>query len=1031
MKILKAYRVESEGVPADVQIVEREGEFVNLYELQHLHVKKATQVVLNYLKEKIVEQTNIKVSEILDSRETEKVKSRLKEKAHQIIKEQLSGLNEEEENILVGKLVQEMVGLGELELILSDNELEEVVINSADEPVWVYHKKFGWLKTNVRLQSEEQIHNYASIIGRRVGRQITNLTPLMDAHLLTGNRVNATLYPISSKGNSITIRKFKADPWTIVNFIDPTLNTLSPEAAALFWLCIQYELNVLVAGGTASGKTSFLNAVLVFTPPNQRIVSIEDTRELILPNFLHWTPLVTREANPEGKGEICLFPGTFFIKGDGEMREISEYVESCLSSRKTEQLKENVLAASGEGETVLAGDPENLEYGSEEISSVSKITKRKFICKFYSEDGELMNVTDNTKVPVIGSAGKVELLTPAEIKDKDYYLPVLKKLNIPGKTQEIRIFDVFSEGDYYVEDMQEVISGFIQKAKSLDFSRGDIAKRLGFTRQALRWSEKTGIIKISVLEKLCELVREDTANLEKRVSRIKARGGTGKSVLIPKIVDENLAYFAGFVLAEKYLGKNGLFITQKDEIPHYVELVKKLFDTEVVIVKSKYNEYRVESVVVRDFMKKVFGATKSKQIRVPRIIMRSEERIIKEFLAGYIDGDGALTRGKVTLATGSKLTALEFKYLFSRLGIWSKVYDGNSSFHVNVCTRVDVIEAAKLPYRSSKNLRKADELINKTNFTKTTRRDRIPALILNPLLKKISPYIHVQQKTKGLYHSLNRNSGMAKTAFKQLVTLSGLTVQLNRELELLGREDLEFVKITKVEIIENKENIPTYDVTPSQSKYFVAGINDFTLILDTMLDLMVNSLRMRPDRIVLGEIRRQKEAEVLFEAMHTGHAVYSTLHADDALQVKGRMTSPPIDLPESMIEALHLVVVQYRQRRTGIRRTYEIAEFLPEEGKVSMNVVYKWNAREDKLSKVGEEIRLLNELTMHAGLSQNEIAKDLSDKTMILNYLLEKGVTNVQQVGKVIAGYYRDKDYVVDLASKRKDLSELLHAGGE
>ena len=109
-----------------------------------------------------------------------------------------------------------MFGLGPIELLLKDDDLEEIVINNSLEPLWVYHKEFGWLKSNIVLKSEEETYNYASMIGRRIGRQITNLMPLMDAHLISGDRVNATLFPISTKGNTLTIRKFARNPWTII-----------------------------------------------------------------------------------------------------------------------------------------------------------------------------------------------------------------------------------------------------------------------------------------------------------------------------------------------------------------------------------------------------------------------------------------------------------------------------------------------------------------------------------------------------------------------------------------------------------------------------------------------------------------------------------------------------------------------------------------------------------------------------------------------------------------------------------------------
>ena len=153
-------------------------------------------------------------------------------------------------------------------------------------------------------KNEEMIYDYASMIARKVGRQINVLNPMLDAHLPTGDRVNSTVFPISQFGNTLTIRKFSKNPWTITNLIRS--KTVSPEVAALIWICIQNELSLIVSGGTGSGKTSFLNAMAGLIPANQRIISIEDTRELTLPSFLHWIPMNTREANPEGKGEVTM-----------------------------------------------------------------------------------------------------------------------------------------------------------------------------------------------------------------------------------------------------------------------------------------------------------------------------------------------------------------------------------------------------------------------------------------------------------------------------------------------------------------------------------------------------------------------------------------------------------------------------------------------------------------------------------------------------------------------------------------------------
>lgn len=304
LKVLGSYSLEADGVPATIDIQWLEHEFVPRYLVRLPNLEEATRAILEEVENHLLTQTSIKFEETLDVRTIEKTKQNFKETVTKILQKELPHLTTAEFNILTGFLVHDMLGLGTLEILLNDADLEEIVINEANAPLWVYHKKFGWLKTNVQIPTEQQINNYASIIGRRVGRQITVLTPLMDAHLVTGDRVNATLFPISSKGNTVTIRKFRRMPWTITDLIKN--RTINPEIASLLWLSLQYELSVLVSGGTGSGKTTFLNCLLTFVHPNHRIISIEDTRELNLPEFLHWVPMTTREPNQEGKGEITM-----------------------------------------------------------------------------------------------------------------------------------------------------------------------------------------------------------------------------------------------------------------------------------------------------------------------------------------------------------------------------------------------------------------------------------------------------------------------------------------------------------------------------------------------------------------------------------------------------------------------------------------------------------------------------------------------------------------------------------------------------
>jgi len=302
MAIIDSYDVTSDKIKVKVNIEKDESGLK--YDIKISGISKPTQVLLLELKHRLITEVTISTSEILDPRVIEQVKKRFIDSCFKILDLIMPGLTSEKKDFIAGLLIHEMLGLGKIEFLLNDDFLEEVVINSSIEPVRVYHKKYGWLVTNVEVKDEAQILNYANIIARRIGRQITTLNPLLDAHLITGDRSNAVLYPISHKGNTITIRKFARDPWTITDLIKN--NTCTVEIFALLWLTIQYEMNILISGGTGSGKTSFLNVIMPFIPPNHRIISIEDTRELQLPKFLYWAPLTIRPPNPEGKGEVTM-----------------------------------------------------------------------------------------------------------------------------------------------------------------------------------------------------------------------------------------------------------------------------------------------------------------------------------------------------------------------------------------------------------------------------------------------------------------------------------------------------------------------------------------------------------------------------------------------------------------------------------------------------------------------------------------------------------------------------------------------------
>jgi flagellar protein FlaI len=301
---LEEYDVKSEEIGGKVSITRGPEDYVPQYSLQVQKLSGPTAAYLEDVKNELLKKMTIGTRELTELSALEALKAEIKRNATRLLKSGLPGESDEDYAFLASKIVQDMVGLGDLEFLISDDLLEEICVNRAGEPVWLYHRKYGWLKSNIIIPNEAQVRNYAAAIGRKVGRQITIQDPLLDANMVTGDRVNATLSPISMLGNTITIRKFARKPWTITDMLK--LNTLSYESAAFLWLCMEYEMNMLVGGGTGSGKTSFLNVLSAFIPANHRLVSIEQTHEIKPPAHLQWVPMVVREATSEGKGEVSM-----------------------------------------------------------------------------------------------------------------------------------------------------------------------------------------------------------------------------------------------------------------------------------------------------------------------------------------------------------------------------------------------------------------------------------------------------------------------------------------------------------------------------------------------------------------------------------------------------------------------------------------------------------------------------------------------------------------------------------------------------
>ena len=274
-----------------------------VYEVEEPKLDEYEQDALERIEEAMLELINVNVAV---DKTIEAITNYIDKTAKLLIDELNLKVRADSYSKLFYYLFRDFIGFGEIDPILRDYYIEDIECNGIDTPVYVIHRTYRNLRTNISYNDLDKLASFVEKLAQRTGRYISYAQPLLDGALPDGSRVNATYTKdVTSRGPTYTIRKFTKTPWTPIQLI--ALNTLSPEMLAYFWLLVQYRTNILITGGTAAGKTTLLNGIAFFIPPEARIVSIEDTRELNIPRE-NWLPAVARTAIGIGKvGEVDLF----------------------------------------------------------------------------------------------------------------------------------------------------------------------------------------------------------------------------------------------------------------------------------------------------------------------------------------------------------------------------------------------------------------------------------------------------------------------------------------------------------------------------------------------------------------------------------------------------------------------------------------------------------------------------------------------------------------------------------------------------
>jgi len=273
------------------------------YVLMEPPMEPKVREVFNLIRKMLITELRVDLGSIKTSEDAEE---KLRTKIQSLIETYNLKISQKSLNIIQYYAVRDFVHLGKIEPILHDHMIEEISCDGTDIPIYLWHREYESIPTNIIFKTDEELENFTRKLAYATGKNVSLANPIVDSSLPDGSRINMTFgREITKRGCTFTIRKFKADPITVVDLVK--FNTMSSESAAFLWYAVEKRMTMLVAGGTASGKTTTLNTLASFIVPGQKIVTIEDTAELNVPHD-NWISSVSRESFAgSGGGDITQF----------------------------------------------------------------------------------------------------------------------------------------------------------------------------------------------------------------------------------------------------------------------------------------------------------------------------------------------------------------------------------------------------------------------------------------------------------------------------------------------------------------------------------------------------------------------------------------------------------------------------------------------------------------------------------------------------------------------------------------------------
>ncbi len=888
-------------------------------------------------------------------------------------------------------IYRDFVGLNEVEPLLRDYHIEDIECNGVNTPIYIVHRKYRNLRTNVIFKDINKLTSFVEKLAQKCGKYISYASPLLDGSLPDGSRVNATYaQDISSKGPSFTLRKFTKEPWTPIKLMQ--FKTVSPEILAYLWLLIENESNIMIIGGTGSGKTSFLNSIAFFIPPAARVVSIEDS-----------------------------------ITGDSEIiYKNKDKIEKSTINKLSKQIDKNRIKIK-DIEVLTLDEDMKVIFGKP--SKFIKHLTKKDIYKVTTSTGRVVEVTKDHSLFTLSTNGLIEV-KPENLEENISCIAVPRYLPIEGKG--IFRINLFEHLKHFNEDF------LVGKPINNIFEKYNY-KYFNVPKSTYRWWKKRGIIPVRYFKNINYNFNKE----ELKYLFIKSKNTTKIPVIFE--FDNDFIKFIGLWVGDgshDNYNKNRIIISCNE--PDCVELYKRIskrLNINISFMNDNWS-WCFNSTVFYKFIKYVLKLDwEAKDKIVPDFAYNFTNEQLKNFISGYFSADGTVKKYEVSCSSKSKNIINSVQTLLLRLGIISRIGktprdDGCIDLRVSSYDNLNKFKEIGFIQK-----RQNDKLYLNGNSEPTHANSDI--LPINPnWFEELSNFKSYFKNYSGCNDSFPGTKFMKNFIVENEIDIPKTCFEF---LDKFTNSDVLWDKVVKIEKLPKKERY-VYDISVPDTEKFISqniilhNTRELNLLHEnwlpgvtregigasnilgtkegdvTLFDLLKESFRQRPDYVIVGEIRG-KEAYVLFQGMSSGHPSFGTMHAEDVETMVRRLETPPIELSASLVQSLDVVCVigQAKVQNKELRKIKEVVEIINVRegvGNIETNTPFVWDPRNDKFYFKNES-KVFDKIVLHKGINKEKLYDEFLLRTKLLMALYNKNIVGFKEVYDIINAYYKTPELVL------------------